>query len=198
MSAEQHLSAADRCLAGLIEQYGPCPLGAGRRDPFDALVVAIVGQQLSLKAAAVIRERLQTYIGATRPFFPGHFLLHTPDSLRMAGLSAAKARWILNLARMASSGEVDLDWISEQPDGEAIEALVRLPGIGQWTAEMFLIFSLGRPDVLSLGDAGLRRAVKALYALSDLDDAGFRQLAEPWRPYRSIASWYLWRSLDQR
>lgn len=195
-NAEEHLSDSDQIMARLVSDYGPCPLGTDCRDPFDALVSAIVSQQLSAKAAASIQDRLQAHIGARRPFEPAHFLPHSVESLRATGLSAAKARWVLHLAGTVDSGEINLGELADQPDAAVIESLIAMPGIGRWTAEMFLIFSLGRSDVLSLTDTGLRRAVRALYDLSDLDDQAFRQLADPWRPYRSIASWYLWRFLD--
>jgi len=196
-AAEAKLALADPRLAELIERIGPCPLGTLRRDPFDALVVAIVGQQLSTKAAATLRERLQTRIGAARPFEPGHFRPYSAETLQGAGLSGAKARALLHLAAVVERGELDLAGLAGQADEAVIAALVGLPGIGRWTAEMLLIFSLGRPDVLSMTDSGLRRAARRLYGLPDRDDEAFQRLAEGWRPYRSVASWYLWRFLDQ-
>jgi DNA-3-methyladenine glycosylase II len=197
LSAEAHLCAVDPRLAGLIVEIGPCPLGTSRREPFDALVMAIVSQQVSTKAAAAIAARLQRHVGAARPVRPDQLIPHSAESLRTAGLSGAKARAVLNLANAVERGEIDLDVLAAQPDDAVIEGLVVLPGIGRWTAEMFLIFSLGRPDVLSLTDSGLRRAARLLYGIPDRDEAGFRRLAEPWRPFRSAASWYLWRYLDR-
>ena len=125
-------------------------------------------------------------------FTPAGFLAVPTEALRAAGLSSAKARYILELAQRVSDGRLNLEAMQEAPDADVIAALVELPGIGQWTAEMFLIFGLSRPDVLSLGDAGLQRAVRLLFG----DEAKLEHMGQSWRPFCSVASWYLWRHLD--
>ena len=123
---------------------------------------------------------------------PAEFLTVSTEALRKAGLSSAKTRYIVELAQRVSDGRLNLETIKEAPDKEVIDTLVALPGIGQWTAEMFLIFGLRRQNVLSLGDAGLQRATRLLFG----NDAKLAQVSQPWRPFRSVASWYLWRHLD--
>ena len=129
------------------------------------------------------------------PFCPDGVLSVSVDTLRSAGLSAAKARYILELALRVTDGRLNFDNLENQPDADAIITLTELPGVGRWTAEMFLIFGLKRPDVLALGDAGLRRAAKMLYGYSEESEL-LERISIPWSPYRSVASWYLWKHLD--
>jgi DNA-3-methyladenine glycosylase II len=131
-------------------------------------------------------------LALAQDYTPAAFLALTPEALRGAGLSGAKTRYILELARRTQERLIDFDALQQHSDEDALAALVALPGIGRWTAEMFLIFSLKRPDILSLGDAGLQRAARLLYG----EGADLEKVAEPWRPYRSAASWYLWRYLE--
>jgi len=193
-AALEHLSG-DQVMAGLIEQWGPLHLS--RTDQyFFTLVEAVASQQLSSKVA-------DTIIGRIRALVPGKSrieaadLLAVPDqALRDAGLSWSKVGYIKDLAARVDSGEVHLGRISEMEDEEIIKELVAVKGIGRWTAEMFLMFSLARPDVFAVDDFGLRAAMKKLYNLPDLPKpAPMREIAEPWRPYRSYASLYLWRSV---
>lgn len=176
-------------MARLIAKHGPCELTTRKRSSFQTLASSIISQQLSSKAAHTIKQRLQAVV----PSFTPDGILSVPiDVLRQVGLSGAKISYITEIARRINDGRLNFRALRHQPDAKVIATLVELPGIGQWTAEMFLIFGLRRPDVLALGDAGLQRAVRLLFGPSvDLSTAG-----KPWRPYRSVASWYLWRHLD--
>ena len=185
IEAEAYLSQSCRVMAGLIRTHGPCPLADREFRPFQTLANSIISQQLSAKAADTIERRVQAIVPG---FTPAEFLAVQPE----AGLSSAKARYILELAQRVSDGRLNLEAMQEAPDADVIAALVDLPGIGQWTAEMFLIFGLRRPDVLSLEDAGLQRAARLLFG----DDAKLERVGQSWQPFRSVASWYLWRHLD--
>jgi DNA-3-methyladenine glycosylase II len=196
-AADDHLRRADPVLAALIEEQGPLPEPAPRGDHYAALVRAIVGQQLSTKAAAAIHGRLLERFGGRAPA-PEELLAIDPDELRTAaGLSHAKVRFLRSLAEHVISGQLDLDHVAELPDDEVIAELTAITGVGVWTAHMFLMFQLGRPDVLAVGDLGIRRAVERAYGLADLPStAELEALGEPWRPHRSAACLHLWRSLD--
>ena len=189
-TAEKFLASACGVMAGLIKKLGACSLASHENEPFRSLVTSIISQQLSSKAADAIEERVRAVVGN---YSPGEVLSADPDELRAAGLSRAKVRYIRELSELVGSGELDFGAIALMPDDEAAAALMGAPGIGKWTAEMFLIFGLRRPDVMSPGDAGLQRAVRLLFG----EGAKFEEVFERWRPYRSVASWYLWRSLDQ-
>jgi DNA-3-methyladenine glycosylase II len=194
------LRAADPVLAALIETVGP--LGdarEGRPDPDDhygALVRSIAGQQLSVLAARAIYARLTARFGGRAPT-PVEILADDPEELRAAaGLSRAKVTYLRSLAEHVVSGELELDRLDELPDEEVIAELVAVKGLGLWTAQMFLMFHLERPDVLPVGDLGIRRAMERAYGLEGLPQpASMEQIAEPWRPYRTLACRYLWRSL---
>jgi DNA-3-methyladenine glycosylase II len=195
--AEAHLARRDRRLAGLIERHGPCGLGGRRRDPFHVLCTSIISQQLSVKAADTIQSRVAATVGTRGTLRPRHLLAIPHEQLRACGLSDAKARWLKSVAELTARGEFSFARLHRLDDEAAIEALDALPGIGRWSAEMMLIFALGRPDVFSLGDAGLRRAINHLYNRGQpLDDEAILRRAARWAPYRSVASWYLWRQLD--
>jgi DNA-3-methyladenine glycosylase II len=178
----------------LIAAIGPCTLQPDQNH-FAALVRAIIAQQISTKAARSIQQRLLASLAPGELTAPA--ILAAPEGqLRTAGLSLAKARSVRDLAEKVHQGVVRLDTISQCSDEEVISQLVPVRGIGRWTAEMFLIFSLGRSDVLPLGDLGLRVGAQRQYGLEELPGrTRLVELAEPWRPYRSIATWYLWRSL---
>jgi DNA-3-methyladenine glycosylase II len=192
--AQRHLSRRDRVLQRLIRTIGPCTL-RHNPDRFLSLVNSIISQQISTKAAASIRARLAQVVRAGR-VTPAN-LLRTPEAtLRAAGLSAAKTRYLLDLARHVHKEMIPLADLHEFPDEEVIARLIPVKGIGPWTAQMFLIFSLGRTDVLPVDDLGLRVGVQRQYGLKEPPGrAQLAELAEPWRPYRSIATWYFWRSL---
>jgi DNA-3-methyladenine glycosylase II len=196
----EHLRAADPILRELIDEVGTDDLGdpaAGRpEDHYGALVRSIVGQQLSTRSARAIFERLTARFGGRTPT-PEEVLADDPDELRVAaGLSHAKVRYLRSLAEKVSDGSLDLDALDALPDDEVMAALVAVRGIGPWSAQVFLMFHLGRPDVVAAGDLGIRRAVMIRYGLPEMPSpAAVEQIAEPWRPYRTLACRYLWRSL---
>jgi DNA-3-methyladenine glycosylase II len=193
--ALEHLRRADAVLDELIGRYGLVTRDRAR-PAFYALVAAIVGQQISVKAAAAILGRLLALFPEGTSVSPAALAAVPQDQLRAVGLSAAKARYMHDLAEKASSGIVDLDRLPQLPDEQVIASLVQINGIGRWTAEMFLIFSLGRLDVLAVDDLGLRAGIQRAYGLDQLPRAAeIRALAEPWRPYRTIATLYFWHHL---
>ncbi|MBA2765105.1 MAG: DNA-3-methyladenine glycosylase 2 family protein [Thermoleophilaceae bacterium] len=187
-------------MASLIKRYGsPEELRDARperpTDAYGALVRAIVGQQLSTKAARTIFGRLTDLFGDRTPT-PAELIATDPEQLRAVGLSRAKAAYLRDLALHVEGGELDLDSLSELEDERVIAELVAVKGLGRWTAEMFLIFHLGRPDVLPVGDLGVRKGAMLAYGLEALPDSEtLERLGERWRPFRSTASLYLWRML---
>jgi len=198
--ADEHLRPADHAMRRLIDERGPIDPETDRRasrpNPYEALARAIVGQQLSTKAARSIWERLVEILGGTFPQ-PVDFLAVDAETIRSAGLSRSKVAFLRDLAERITDGRLDLAWLVELPDEDVIAALTEIKGVGPWTAEMFLIFHLGRPDVISTGDLGIRRAVQISYGLDDLPGpSDLERIAEPWRPHRTLACLYLWRSLD--
>ncbi len=200
--AVEVLRRADPVMERLVEELGTLVRNDLKRerpgDAYGALVRSIVGQQLSTKAARTIYGRLADLYGGRAPT-PEQLLATDPDELRAVGLSRAKAGYLRSLAEHVLSGELELDRLTELSDAEVSAQLTAVKGLGQWTADMFLIFHLGRPDVLPVGDLGIRRAVETHYGLKDLPDpAELERIAEPWRPHRSLACLYLWRSLDNR
>jgi 3-methyladenine DNA glycosylase/8-oxoguanine DNA glycosylase len=183
-------------LGGIIGTVGPCRLrhsaGGG---PFAALVEAILYQQITGKAAATIHGRLREAVGRKHPRPPDIVGL-SDAQLRSAGLSRQKIGYLRDLADQAADG-LPLARLRRLADDDVVGALTGVKGIGRWTAEMFLMFRLGRPDVLPVDDYGIRKAMQRAYRKRALPKPDWmRRTAEPWRPYRSIASWYLWRSLD--
>ncbi len=198
--AMEHLLVADPVMGRLVEEQGRLDEEERARgrpaDAYGALVRSIVGQQLSTKAAATIYGRLTGLYDGTTPT-PEELIDTDPDALRAVGLSRAKASYLRSLAEHVVSGELELDRLTELPDDEVAAQLTAVKGLGQWTAHMFLIFHLRRPDVLPVGDLGVRRAVELAYGLEGLPaPAELEQIAEAWRPHRSLASLYLWSSLD--
>ena len=196
----RHLREADAVMRELIDAHGPLSLAERRRgrppDAYGALLRSIVGQQLSTKAARSIYERLTGLFGGRAPA-PAELLAIDPATVRAIGLSWRKVEYLRDLAARVEDGRMDLERLSELPDDEVTAELVQVKGLGPWSADMFMIFHLGRPDVLPVGDLGTRAAVKRSYGLAELPGpAELRRIAEPWRPYRSLACLYLWRSLD--
>lgn len=194
--AIRHLKQADPVLRRVIDEVGPYRQPRVR-NRFGALVLSILHQQLALKAAQTITQRFLRLYGDGRGRMPtpGELSATPVRQLRAAGLSRQKMRYLKDLARKTASGAVPLERLARLRDEEVIETLTRVKGIGRWTAEMFLIFSLGRPDVWAVDDLGLQLAVKQLYGLRKHPSAEkMQRIAEPWRPYRSVASWYLWQS----
>jgi DNA-3-methyladenine glycosylase II len=193
--ALEHLRRADPVMRDVIRRAGPFGLKL-RRDRFHALVSSILSQQISGKAAASIRARLEEYVAPER-ISPESLGRLTPRQLRAIGVSPQKAAYLLDLAERVGSGGLRLHRLARMADEQVIEALIQVKGIGVWTAQMFLIFSLGRLDVFPHEDLGVRVAIRNLYGLEDLPDkqTSYR-IAMPWRPYASVASWYCWRSLE--
>jgi DNA-3-methyladenine glycosylase II len=196
--ASEHLRRQDRVLRGLIDAQGPIDPETDRRasrpDPYIALGRAIVGQQVSTKAAASIWAKFEGLFDGNPT--PDAVAAADEDHLRSAGLSGSKARYVKDLAEHVVSGELDLERIAELTDEDVIAELTEIKGIGRWTAEMFLIFHLGRPDVMSAGDLGIRRAIEIAYGLGELPGpTDIERISDPWRPHRTLACLYLWRSL---
>ena len=183
-------------MARLLDDNGVPDDRPPRTDVYAALVRTIVGQQLSTRAARAIYERLLARFDGHPPT-PQQILDDDPDELRTsAGLSHAKVRYLRSLAEHVASGELQIDRLQELSDEDAIADLVAISGIGEWTAHIFLMFTLQRPDVLAVGDLGIRRAVQRAYDLPELPTpAELTELAEPWRPYRTAACVVLWTSL---
>jgi DNA-3-methyladenine glycosylase II len=196
--ADEQLRSADPVLRKLIDEGGPIDPATDRRgsrpDAYEAIARAIVGQQLSTKAAS-IWGRLQNAFGGKMPK-PGELLAADDDVLTGAGLSRAKVGFLRDLATRITDGRLDLKRLPDLADEDVVAALIEIHGVGTWTAEMFLIFHLGRPDVVATGDLGIRRAVQLAYELDELPaPAELERIAKPWRPHRTLACLYLWRSL---
>jgi DNA-3-methyladenine glycosylase II len=194
------LSKGDPVLGELIERLGPLPDARegrpDRDDHYGALVRSIVGQQLSVHAARAIYGRLTDRFGG-RPPTPVEILAEDPDELRSAaGLSRAKVSFLRSLAEHVVSGELELERLDQLCDEAVVAELIAVKGLGMWTAQMFLMFHLERPDVLPTGDLGIRRAFERVYGLPGLPEpAEMEAIAEAWRPHRTLACRYLWRSL---
>jgi DNA-3-methyladenine glycosylase II len=193
IAAVEHLNAADPVMRTLIAQVGPCKLRL-ESNRFRSLVRAIVAQQISTKAARSIQARLEA-LPAPEKLSAAAIARFSVEELRAVGLSPQKANYIRDLADKVLAKQVRLNQLARMTDEDVIRELIQVKGIGVWTAQMFLIFSLGRPDVFAHDDLGIRMALRNLYGLPDLPDkATSHRLAEPWRPYASVASWYCWRS----
>jgi DNA-3-methyladenine glycosylase II len=195
--ARRQLLRGDPILAALIKRHGPCGLAAAQRsDHFSALVRAITNQQLSTKAAATIYRRLTELMPGEDPS-PAALAGVTDEQLRGAGYSRQKIGYLRDLAAHALAGTLDLQTIHDLPDEEVIARLTQVKGIGRWSAEMFLMFRLHRPDVLPVGDLGIVNAIRTQYRLRKAPTPDrIRRIGAAWKPYRSVACWYLWRSLD--
>jgi DNA-3-methyladenine glycosylase II len=189
-----HLKKVDPILAGIIESVGACKMNYDE-PAFASLAEAIVYQQLHGKAAATIFKRLTDLAGD--PLTPEGILKLSEAELRGVGLSKQKLSYLRDLAAKTQSGELDFRSLSELSDEEVIKRLTQVKGIGVWTAHMFLMFSLRRPDVLPVGDLGVQMAIRKHYRKRKLPKpAQMEKIAKSWSPYRSVACWYLWRSLD--
>jgi len=190
----EHLKRGDARLGELIERLGPCGL-TQKPAEFQTLAGAVLAQQLSSKAASTIQARLLAALGGRLE--PAAVLRLTVEELRGFGLSRPKAGYLLGMAQMAVAGELDFASLPGLADDEVIRHLTRAKGVGEWTAQMFLMFALGRLDVLPVADLGIRNAMQRLYRMRK-PPAPERMLkvARPWRPYATVACWYLWRSLE--
>jgi DNA-3-methyladenine glycosylase II len=193
--ALRHIRKQDPIMREVIRKAGPFTMRPNR-NRFRALVSSILSQQISGKAAASIKARLVEYLKPDE-ISPQSLARLNPEILRGVGISNQKARYLLDLAGRVASGELRLDRMARMRDEDVIESLIQVKGIGVWTAQMFLIFSLGRPDVFPHDDLGVRMAIRNLYGLEDLPTKDIsHKIAEPWRPYATVASWYCWRSLE--
>jgi DNA-3-methyladenine glycosylase II len=194
-TAVRHLRQRDAVLARVIAEVGPCAL-TYREPDFRALTRSIAGQQLNIKAAATIFARFEAACG-DQGVTPERVLALRETTLKKAGLSAQKSSYIRDLARHVRDGRVVLEDLAALPDEEVVARLTEVKGIGVWTVHMFLIFALRRPDVMPVGDYGIRAAMQKLYQLDEMPKpAQMLEISAPWQPWRSIACWYLWRSLD--
>ncbi|EHR70942.1 HhH-GPD superfamily base excision DNA repair protein [Burkholderiales bacterium JOSHI_001] len=193
----KHLAKRDRVMKKLIPQFGEARLQS-RGDAFTTLARSIVGQQISVKAAQSVWDRFAALVGgpSTR-IAPKAVLGHEVPALREAGLSARKAEYLTDLARHFESGAVHVKQWQQMDDEAIIEELVAIRGIGRWTAEMFLIFHLMRPNVMPLDDLGLIKGISVNYFSGEsVSRAEAREVGDAWTPFRSVATWYIWRSLD--
>jgi len=196
------LAASDPVMARLIDEHGDAVRRDLRRerpgDAYGALLRSIVGQQLSTKAARTIYNRMLELFDGHAPT-PKQLLAADPDAIRAAGLSRPKISYLRDLAEHVERGELELERLTELPDEDVIQQLTAVKGIGEWSAHMFLMFHLGRPDVLPVGDQGIRNAIRAQYRLRKIPDAKrMEKIAKPWRPHRTLACLYLWSSLDNQ
>ena len=195
--AEEYLKKKDKKLGLIINTVGSCQLNHKSRNKYDVLASSIVSQQLSAKASKTIKGRVLKLIGSKSSLNAESILDVDVKQLREAGLSSAKAAYILTLAENIQSGKLDLENLQNEDEDDIYKILISQKGVGNWTAEMFMIFALGKTDVLSTGDAGLIRAAQLVYGLKEKPKPEeFTKIAEKWQPYRSIASWYLWRAID--
>ena len=195
IDAIQYLRKVDNNLEKIIKIVGEYSIKI-RNDPFQSLVESIIYQQLSGRAANAIYNRFINYYDNHQVTPTG--ILNSPiDNLKKVGLSTRKIEYLKDLALHVYDGRINLEELSKMNDEEIINKLINVKGIGRWTSEMFLIFSLGRQDVLPVTDLGVRKAMEKVYSLSELPKPQTMiEIAEPWRPYRSIATWYLWKSLS--
>lgn len=192
-AACKHLSKKDRVMRRLIPQFGDACLQS-RGDAFITLARSIVGQQISVKAAQTVWDR---FILLTKKLTPANLLKMNVDEMRAAGLSARKVEYLVDLAVHFSSGGVHVEGWEDMTDEEIIAELIAIRGIGRWTAEMLLIFHLMRPNVLPLDDVGLINGIsKNYFSGESVSRSEAREVAAPWAPYCSVATWYIWRSLD--
>jgi DNA-3-methyladenine glycosylase II len=189
-----HLKKSDPVMRAIIERIGPCKMQFGE-PVFHSLAEAIVYQQLNGKAAVTIFKRFAALAGD--PLTPKGILKLTPEQMRSVGLSKQKTSYLFDMAERAHRGELDFSCLSGMSDDQVIEHLTQVKGVGVWTAHMFLMFTLRRPNVLPTGDYGVRTAIMKHYKKRKLPKPELMErIAKPWAPYRSVACWYLWQSLD--
>jgi DNA-3-methyladenine glycosylase II len=195
IDAIQYLCKVDSNLEKIIKIVGKYSINI-RNDPFQSLVESIIYQQLAGRAANAIYNRFINYYN-NKQITPARILNSPNDNLKKVGLSNRKIDYLKNLASHVYDGRINLEELPKMNDEEIINKLVNVKGIGRWTSEMFLIFSLGRQDILPVTDLGVRKAIQKVYSLSELPKPNtMMEIANPWRPYRSIATWYLWKSLS--
>jgi DNA-3-methyladenine glycosylase II len=197
-NARRLLARRDPVIRDLIKRHGPCGLAdAQHEDAFTALTHAIISQQLSTKAAATIARRFDALFQG--PPTPAALAKIDDSQLRAVGFSSQKVRYIRDLSARVADGSLPLHAVNELADEDVIQSLTQVKGIGRWTAEMFLMFRLHRPDVLPVDDLGILKAVQRAYGLRKMPrPERLTKIGEPWRPYRSVACWYLWASLGNK
>lgn len=196
-AAAHHLSKADPVLSNVIST-APLPTFVPHTDYYKALVNSIIGQQLSVKAAATIKQRFVDLFGGSFPS-PEQIIARDVEELRGVGLSRPKAGYVQDLAHHILDGSVQFGTLDQLSNDEIVTELTAVKGIGEWTVHMFLLFCMGRLDILPTGDLGIRSGIKKLYGLDELPDPETMQgiaLKNNWHPYESVASWYIWHSLD--
>jgi DNA-3-methyladenine glycosylase II len=196
--AAEHLAKNDPVIAKLIKLYGPCTIKP-HRNYYQELVDSIISQQLSVKAARTIEKRFCELFGSSDFPSPESIVKKSTDELRSAGLSRAKAAYVIDLAHHVLNGQLKFDTIDSLSNEEVINELTAVKGIGEWTAHMFMIFCMGRLNILPVGDLGIKNGVTKLYGLKKLatpDDIQKIAQQNNWQPYESVASWYVWRSLE--
>ena len=194
-AARRHIQRSDPVLRRIVRAVGALGLEL-RGSPYQSLFRALLYQQLAGPAAAAIERRLLALSGGRVPE-PRELLALSPEEMRGAGISRRKAGYLHSLAEHAANGGLDLRRLARMSDDDAIAAVTEIRGVGPWTADMLLMFCLGRPDVLPVGDLGIQKAIMQAYSLESMPNAVvMTQIGEPWRPYRSAATWYLWRSVD--
>lgn len=196
-SAVTHLRQSDPVLGNWIDQVGKCGWQANKSGThFDAIARSVIYQQLSGAAAGTIHARFTDFFGAGGPT-PARVLKTSMSDLRSVGLSTRKGEYLLDLAGRVVNGSLPVDKLDKFSDQEVIDCLTEVRGIGEWTAQMFLMFRLGRPDVLPVLDLGIRKGVQILYRMRALPSTErLEKLGRKWAPYRTVASWYLWRRVD--
>jgi len=193
-SAATHLKKADPVLRAIIERIGPCKMEYGPPE-FHSLAEAITYQQLNGKAAVTIFKRFRDLAGD--PLTPAGILKLSPEQMRAVGLSKQKSSYLFDMAQRAQRGELDFSRLGDMSDDEVIKHLTQVKGVGVWTAHMFLMFTLRRPNILPVGDFGVQMAIKKHYKKRKLPKPkDMEKIARAWEPYRSIACWYLWKSID--
>lgn len=196
--ALEYLSKNDKTLSTIIKNNGICNL-TSRKDFFNSLLEAIVGQQLSIKAASAIINKFYAHFGQNP--HPKDILTESHERMRQLGLSNAKVKYVKDLAEKIMKEEINLDGIEKRDDDQILEELIKVKGIGKWTVHMFLIFTLGRPDVLPVGDLGLKKSITLNYKLKEMPSEEIVlkiSKKKGWAPYNSLASLYLWKSLDNK
>jgi DNA-3-methyladenine glycosylase II len=196
-TALHYLAEHDPILEPLVVAHSPCTIKP-HQDYYGALVLAIIGQQLSTKAATAIKQRFEALFDNQLPS-PEQILTKSVEDLRAVGFSNAKSRYVRDLAEHVLDGRLKFDRIPEQSNDEIIAELTNIKGVGEWTAHMFLLFCVGRSNILPTGDLGIRNGIRKLYDFEDAispDQVREVALTNNWHPYESIASWYIWRSLD--
>jgi DNA-3-methyladenine glycosylase II len=196
--ATKYLIGVDQIMASVIAQYGQCNI-APHSNYYQQLINSIIGQQLSVKAASSIRTRFYALFGGVKLPSPEDILSKSVEELRNAGLSNAKAKYVHDLALHVLEGRLNFDDINSLSNDEVVKMLTDVKGIGDWTAHMFLMFGMGRLDVLPVGDLGIKNGVMKLYSLKTAptpDQITQIALKNNWHPYETVASWYIWQSLD--